>query len=362
MRVVVTGATGNVGLAVVRALADDARVDTVLGLARRVPPQGPPGVQWRACDIVSDDLTAVFRGADAVVHLAWLIQPSRDLRRLWQVNVEGTVRVIDAVERAGVPTLVYASSVGAYSPGHPDGTPVDESWPTHGIATSAYSREKAYTERLLDAYEEAHPDARIVRLRPALIFQAEASSRIRRLFMGTLVPSRLLRPDGALPVFPTVPGIRFQAVHTEDVAEAYRAAVVGEVRGAFNLAADPVLTLDDVAAVLGARPVPVPAALVRPAVRASWAARLHPVDVGWYDLARRSPVLSSDRARRELGWRPRHTGHDAIRELLTGVAEEEGAATPALEPDSARTRATELETGQGQREASGLQPPPSQQR
>jgi UDP-glucose 4-epimerase len=361
MRVVVTGATGNVGLAVVQALAEAPQVDTVVGLARRVPSQPSAGVEWRACDVVTDDLTAAFRGADAVVHLAWLIQPSRDLRRLWQVNVEGTVRVLDAVDRAGVPSLVYASSVGAYSPGHPDGAPVDESWPTHGIATSAYSREKAYTERLLDAYEEAHRDVRIVRLRPALIFQGDAASRIRRLFMGALVPSRLLRP-GVLPVFPTVPGVRFQAVHTDDVAAAYRAAVVGDVRGAFNLAAEPVMTLDDVAAVLGARPLPVPAALVRPAVRASWAARLHPVDVGWYDLARRSPVLSSDRARRELGWTPRHTGHDAVRELLTGVAEEEGASTPALEPDSARRRAAELETGQGQREASGLHPPPDQQR
>jgi UDP-glucose 4-epimerase len=143
MRVVVTGATGNVGVAVVRALAGAPQVNTVVGLARRTPDRQEPGVEWVACDIVTDDLSAAFRGADAVVHLAWLIQPSRDLRRLWQVNVEGTVRVLDAVERAGVPSLVYASSVGAYSPGHPDGTPVDESWPTHGIATSAYSREKA---------------------------------------------------------------------------------------------------------------------------------------------------------------------------------------------------------------------------
>jgi UDP-glucose 4-epimerase len=361
MRVVVTGATGNVGLAVVRALTDAPQVDTVVGLARRTPNQREAGVEWLACDVVTDDITAAFRGADAVVHLAWLIQPSRDLRRLWQVNVEGTVRVLDAVERAGVPTLVYASSVGAYSPGPPDGTPVDESWPTHGIATSAYSREKAYTERLLDAYEEAHPAARIVRLRPALIFQADAASRIRRLFLGTLAPSRLLRP-GVLPVFPTVTGLRFQAVHADDVAAAYRAAIVGDAHGAFNLAAEPVMTLDDIAAVLGARALPIPPALIRPAVRASWAARLHPVDVGWYDLARRCPVLSSDRARRELGWAPRHTGRDAVRELLTGVAEEQGAATPALVPDSERARAAEVETGQGQREASGLHPPPGQQR
>jgi UDP-glucose 4-epimerase len=355
VRIVVTGATGNVGSAVVRALVDDPRVETVVGLARRPPSAPVRGVRWEAADIVTDDLAARFRGADAVVHLAWLIQPTRDLSRLWQVNVEGTARVVEAVERAGVPALVHASSVGAYSPGPAEAGVVDESWPTHGIATSAYSREKAYTERLLDALEERAPDRRVVRLRPALIFQRGAASRIRRLFLGALAPNTLLRP-GRLPVFPVVTGVAFQAVHTDDVAAAYREAVVRDVRGAFNVAAEPVLTLTDVAEVLGARPVRVPRAMVRPAVRASWAARLHPVDVGWWDLARRSPLLRTDRAREQLGWHPEHTAHDALRSLLEGIADGTGAPTPALAPDRSRSRITELQTGQGQRETTELPP------
>jgi UDP-glucose 4-epimerase len=355
VRVVVTGATGNVGSAVVRALQADPRIGTVVGLARRPPKSAPDGVAWEACDVVSDDLVARFRGAAAVVHLAWLIQPSRDLRRLWQVNVEGSARVVEAVERADVPALVHASSVGAYSPGPAGDGPVDESWPTHGIPTSAYSREKAYVERLLDAFETRAPDRRIVRLRPALIFQREAASRIRRLFLGSLAPNPMLRP-GRLPVFPIVPGVAFQAVHSDDVAAAYREAVTRDVRGAFNVAADPVLTLEDVASVLGARPVPVPPAVVRPVVRASWTARLHPVEVGWWDLARRSPLLRTERARDELDWRPVHTAHDALRSLLEGVADGAGAPTPALAPDGSRRRLAELDTGQGQREAEELRP------
>jgi UDP-glucose 4-epimerase len=360
MRVVVTGATGNVGVPVVRALAARAEVDEVVGLARRTPPATSPlaalaDVTWTAADVVADDLTAVFRGADAVVHLTWLIQPSRDLDRLWQVNVEGTVRVLEAIERAGVGAFVHASSVGAYSPGPKDRrgrTFVDESWPTHGIATSAYSREKAYTERLLDAFEERHPSARVVRLRPALIFRQGAASRIRRLFLGSFAPNRLLAP-GRLPVVPTVPGLRFQAVHTDDVATAYAAAVVGDVRGAFNLAAEPVLTLDDVATVLGARTVPVPSALVRAGVRASFAARLHPVEPGWYDLARSSPLLDTARATRELGWTATRSATDTLRELLTAIAAGRGGPTPALEGDEDRGRIDELATGQGAREAEG---------
>jgi UDP-glucose 4-epimerase len=360
-RVVVTGATGNVGVAVMRALSRHPDVEEAVGLARhppdvRSPLTALPGTSWQTADVVTDDLTAVFDGADAVVHLAWLIQPSRDLDRLWEVNVGGTARVLDAAARAGVRAIVHASSVGAYSPSPPDRRQplmVDESWPTHGVPTSAYSREKAYTERLLDAFEARHGDVRVVRLRPSLIFQAEAASRIRRLFLGTLAPARLLA-SGKLPVLPTVRGLRFQAVHADDVADAFVTAVVDDdVRGAFNLAAAPVLSLDDVAEELGARAVPVPSSAVRGAVRAGWTARVQPIDVGWYDLARRSPLLDTTRAHQELGWSPRCTATQALRELFAGLERHEGAPTPALEGDEERSRGRELTTGQGAAEGRG---------
>jgi UDP-glucose 4-epimerase len=359
LRVVVIGATGNVGLAVMEALSQHRDVGEAVGLARHLPevgspPAALPGVSWQTADVVNDDLTAVFRDADAVVHLAWLLQPTRDPSRLWEVNVRGTARVLEAVARARVPALVHASSVGAYSPVPDDRQEplmVDESWPTHGVPTSAYSREKAYTERLLDAFEAQH-DTRVVRMRPALIFQADAASRIRRLFLGTLAPGRLVA-SGRLPVLPTVRGLRFQVVHTDDVAAAFLTAVLGNARHAFNLAAPPVLSLDDVAEALGAHSVPVPSAVVRGAVRASWATRLQPIDVGWYDLARRSPLLDTTRARRELGWSPRRSATEALRELLDAVAAGRGAPTPALEGDEDRARLAELRSGQGAREGAG---------
>ncbi len=129
MRVVVTGATGNVGTAVIRALSPDPSVESVLGLARRLPTHQVPKVGWAAADVTADDLVPLFRGASAVVHLAWAIQPNRDLERLRRTNVLGTERVVRAVADANIPALVVASSVGAYSPG-PQDRPVDESWPT----------------------------------------------------------------------------------------------------------------------------------------------------------------------------------------------------------------------------------------
>ena len=174
MRVVVVGATGNVGTSVLRALADEPEVESILGIARRLPRLVWPKTSWAEADVSRDELEVHFRGADVVIHLAWLIQPSRHLETLRATNVDGSARVFDAVARAGVPSLVYASSVGAYSPG-PKDRRVDESWPTDGIETSFYSRHKAETERLQDRFEAEFPSVRSVRLRPGLIFKREAA-------------------------------------------------------------------------------------------------------------------------------------------------------------------------------------------
>src|SRR4051812_32207128 len=202
MRVVVTGASGNVGTSVLDVLADADPVEDVVAIARRLPAARDERARWRSADVARDDLAALFAGADVVIHLAWLIQPSRDERVTHTVNVEGSARVFEAAADAGVGALVYASSVGAYSPG-PKNRLVDESWPTEGIPTSFYARHKAAVERILDAFAAAHPDVRVVRLRPGLIFQREAASEIRRLFAGPLLPSPLVR-RGLVPLVPRV--------------------------------------------------------------------------------------------------------------------------------------------------------------
>jgi UDP-glucose 4-epimerase len=349
MRVVVVGATGNVGTSVLRALADDPEVESVLGLARRVPRMHFPKTEWGQVDVArSEGLAERFAGADAVVHLAWLIQPGRDLEVLHAVNVEGSRRVFQAAVDAGVPALVYASSVGAYAPG-PKDRAVDESWPTTGIETSTYSRQKAEVERILDRIEEEAPSLRAVRLRPGLIFKRDAASEIRRLFAGPFLPSPLVRP-GLIPVVPDEPRLVFQAVHSLDVGEAYRLAVKGDARGPFNIAADPVLDSERLASMLGARRVRLPGRALRAGAAATWRLRLQPSEPGWVDMALNVPVMDCTRAREELGWRPRHTSVEALRELLEGIREGAGIDTPPLAPGTGGPmRIREVLTGVGSR-------------
>jgi nucleoside-diphosphate-sugar epimerase len=330
MRVVVVGATGNVGTSVVSALAADDSVESVLGLARR--PRGPahPKVRWERADVRLTDLAPAFAGADAVVHLAWLLQPSHHEPRMRAVNVDGSGRVFEAAAAAGVRTLVYASSVGAYAAAPSSGRPLDEAWPATGIPSAYYARHKARVEALLDRFEAEHPEMRVVRLRPALIFKREAATAIKRYFVGPLVPPWAIRP-GALPALPWPAGLRFQAVHTSDVAQAYRLAVMNdEARGAYNIAADPVIGPSEFGGIVNARIVEVPPGVVRKTLDLSWRARLQATAPGWLDMALGVPVMDTSRARSELGWTPKVSAVDALAELLSGIPVRSTGETPVL--------------------------------
>lgn len=330
MRVVVVGATGNIGTSVVAALSGDQQVDEIVGVARRPPQWSIPKVTFVAADIRSADLTDVFRGADVVIHLAWIFQPTHQPLTTWELNVLGGIRVFDAAVTAGVPNLVYSSSIGAYSPA--PGRLIDETWPTHGMPTAAYGREKAYLERYLDGFECRHPSTRVVRLRPAFAFKRQSASEQRRIFVGPLLPRAILRP-GRLPILPLPAGMRFQAVHADDLGEAFRLAAVTDVRGAFNIAAEPVIDRIALGELLRARPVEVPPASVRIALGAAWRLRLVPADEALLQLLLGLPTLDTGRARAELGWTPRYTGVAALGEMLQGLAEGTGMETPPLRPD-----------------------------
>jgi UDP-glucose 4-epimerase len=348
MRVAVVGATGNVGTSLLDSLAREPAVDSVLGIARRLPELQLPKTEWAEADISSSELVPLLQGADVVVHLAWLIQPGRDRATLRATNVEGSARVFDAVAGAGVPALVYASSVGAYSTG-PKDRRVDEGWPTDGIESSFYARHKAEVERLLDRFERERPSVRVVRMRPALIFKREAASGIRRLFAGPFLPSPLVRRD-LIPVVPRTERLCFQAVHSDDVGDAYRRAAVGEVRGAFNIAAEPVLNTPALSRLLAARPLRVHPGLLRAGAALSYRLHLQPSEPGWLDMGLAVPLMDTTRARNELGWNPRHGADEALSELLAGIRDRAGLDTPPLAPQTGGPlRVRELLTGVGRR-------------
>jgi UDP-glucose 4-epimerase len=332
MRIAVTGASGNIGTAVLRRLGADGGHE-VVGLARRPPEREPrPGVRWFAVDLTEDGCSPVLReafgGLDAVVHLAWGFQPSHDLRYLEELGVGGTRRVVQAATAAGVPHLVHMSSVGAYSPKQDD-RPVDESWPHDGVPTSWYSRAKAAAEQLRDAHEAAGEGPTVARVRPGIVGQEAAGSALLRYALPAVVPARAL---DLVPVLPLDRRLTFPMVHADDVADAVVRILTTRATGPFNLMADPPLTTGHLAEALGTRAVHLPSPVVRAVVSATWHARLQPVDPGWCDLGFAVPLLDTTRASRELGWSPTVDAMTVLKETLAGMREAAAGRTPVLRP------------------------------
>lgn len=329
MKIVIIGATGNLGSAATREIS--AAGDEVVGVARRRPDVADDdraSVRWHAADISTDDLVPVLEGADAVVHLAWKFQPTRRQDVTWETNAVGTRRILAAAAAAGVPTVVAASSVAAYSPVDHD-QPVGEEWITDGTSEASYCREKAYVERSLDTFELANPQTRVVRIRPAFSFQRSAASEQRRIFGGPLLRPSMLDRD-KIPVLPVPAGLRMQAVHAEDVGRAISAAVRTPVSGAFNLAGDGIVRREELGELFGARTVEVPPTVARRALGAAWRAHVAQVPGSLFEALMHVPVMATDRARTELGWQPRHTGVDALEAFLSGVVERGGSDLPPL--------------------------------
>ena len=319
MRIIVTGATGNVGTSVLRKLRAEPAVRQLVGVARRRPPTTPQKTSWIAADVARADLAPVFSGAAAVVHLAWAWHPPREEETRWATNVSGTTRVLDAVRRAGVPVVIVVSAAAVYTPRDEDG-PVDEQAAVGGVPTSSFARHKAAVEVVLDHFEAHHPTTRVVRLRPPAILKREAAGAVRETFLGPLLPSRALR-RGRLPVIPDVRGARLQAVHSFDVAEAVRLALLRpDARGAYNLAAPPVLDARAVQLAFGGRALRIPRPAARAALDAGFRLGLQPTEPGWLDLAIQAPLVDTSRARATLGWAPAFGATAALQELLDGLA------------------------------------------
>lgn len=326
--VAVTGPTGEIGIPAVDALEAAPEVERIIGMARH--PFDPLSYGWvqteyRQGDVLDrsavEDLVAE---ADVVVHLAYLIMASRAESRL--VNLDGTRNVFEATVNAERPRrLVYLSSVAAYGyhPSNPQ--PLTEGVPIRGSKEHYYSEQKAVCEDLL-VETTAGSDLEVYVLRPCIVAGPRATAltdsmpwrQIAERIPG-VVRTAMAKAPGMRMVVPD-PGSPLQLVHHDDVASAIAAAAVGRGEpGAYNLAGDGTVTFGDVATALGARPVPVPrsAAVLASNVvsRLPWV----PATAEWIHVARTPVLMDTTKAKTGLGWVPRHTTSETLREMADAV-------------------------------------------
>jgi nucleoside-diphosphate-sugar epimerase len=333
--VAVTGPTGTFGFGLMPQLETDPRIAHVVGIARR--PFDPAEHGWSKMAYRRGDvrdpagLEQAFKGADVVVHLAFLITGTASRATIRAVNVEGTLNAVRAAAAAGARRFVYASSVAAYGFHSDNPVGMTEDWPVRPAAHLFYAQEKAELERLLGDEGAGHAGLGLYLLRPSIVLGPHTVGA-KQLLPGPLAPlvgrlaGRVRRLPVALPA--PVPRLPVQFVHEDDVGQALLLCIVGAgPPGAYNVAGDGVLSATDVVRELGLRPVGLPGRVVGGPARALAALAdlpFAPPATAWAEVLSHPPVMDTTRAKRELGWRPRYTGLEALRDTLGGARGQPG--------------------------------------
>ncbi len=322
LTVAVTGPTGTFGLALMPLLQQDDQVGRVIGIARRPfdpAQQGWAKMEYRRGDVRDvDALESAFAGADVVVHLAFLIlSGSRETTRA--INVEGTLNAFRAAAEVGAKRFVYASSIAAYGFHSDNPIGIQEDWETRPADRLFYAQEKAELEHLLQQEAAQHPGTELYLLRPPIVLGPDAVGA-KVSIPDVLAP--LVRGAGAalrrLPGLPAlVPALPLQLIHQEDVAEALRLCVLGAgPPGAYNIAADDVVTVVDIARELGLRVLPVPGAPVAAVARAVSRVPFLPSGAQWVEALSHPSIMDTTKAKNELGWSPKHSAIASLRSTI----------------------------------------------
>lgn len=327
MDVAVTGSGGLVGRRLVAALAEDPSVDRVVALdvaEQRVP----AGVSAGVADVRDPAIGDQFAGVDALVHLAFQVDPIHDEEAMRAINVDGTRTTLQAAVDAGVRRIVVASSATVYG-AHPDNdVPLTESSPRRPPAEFSYARHKGEVEDWLWGWAGDLPgDVTVTVLRPAIIAGPGVDNFITRQL--------------ELPRMVTVSGHRppLQVVHVDDVVEAFRLAATNDLPGAFNVAAPGWLSLDEALAVLGRRRLDLPEEVAWSLASALWRLGLGDAPAGQLPYVMH-PWVMDVRRLEAAGW----TAHHSNRDALAALAEEH---RPYVRVGPVRVRRDQVALGAG---------------
>jgi UDP-glucose 4-epimerase len=325
LTVAVTGPTGDLGVAIVEALERARRVKKVVGMARR--PFDPGELGWKKTEYTQGDVTdeksvkTLVKGADVVIHLAFAILSAGDATR--ELNVNGSRNVFKAAADAGAERILYASSVAAY--GFHDDNPdwLTEDVPARGSPEHHYSQQKAEVEEVLADVLKRRRKTVAYSFRPCIVSGPKAQTLLEEIpyyRLSEAMPEPVRSLVSAMPVLRPVipdPGTPFQLVHEDDVASAFMAGVAGKGEpGPYNLAGGGTLTAGDLADALGWYSVPVPGAAARTAADIATKLPLAPDSVAWLHSVRKPVLMKTERARKELGWRPKHSGKATLKAMV----------------------------------------------
>ena len=323
MRYVITGGSGYIGTRLVDHLsrrADTERI--VIGDLR--PPAGAyvPKTAFRKLDVRDrDGVRHVLEEAraDALIHLAFILNPIHDEHLMYDIDVNGTHNVLEAAGAAGTEQVLVTSSAVAYGafPDNPE--PLTEEDPVRGVASFSYARDKTESDRICQLWAAKYPDRIMTIVRPCIVFGPNVDNYLVRIWTKTPVQADVGQLDRHI-----------QFVHEDDVVEAITHLLHGRHGGAFNVAGDGLMTLRECAELAGMPIVRMPLRAYRGLARLLWKTPLGESPPGQVEFAIHPWVVANEKLK-ATGWKPRHTSREVF-ELTMRTHGKLGSPTPPALP------------------------------
>jgi UDP-glucose 4-epimerase len=321
VRYLITGGSGYIGTRLVERLAARGEDERILICDVRPPRVFRPGVEYRELDVrdagaVRDAVAA--ESPDAVVHLAFILNPLHDEAAMYEIDVGGTHNVLEACSAAGVGQVLVTSSSTAYGAFADNPVPLTEEHPVRGVPEFEYARDKAECDRLCQLWALRHPERVMTIVRPCIVFGPNVDNYLLRLWTKQPFQADFGLPD---------PGIQF--VHEDDVVEALSVLLSGRHAGAFNVAGDGVMATAECAEIIGLPRRRVPLGVMRRLAGAMW--RLHASEAppGSLDFAIHPWIVSNEKLKRETGWRPRYSSRETFELTMRAHGRLDGSPEPA---------------------------------
>ncbi len=306
MRVAITGISSNLALDIVPLLVKDDEISEILGLDLVKPSFKSSKIVFKKRDVRDEQISEDLKGYDAIIHLAFIVGSIKNEKEAYSINIDGSKNIFECAIKAGVKRIVHASSVAAYGAFPENPVPITEDYPIRIMKNTFYYNETKYrVEKILDIIEKENPDMIIARLRPHIFLSPRQPNALGGLIMEKNV-------------YCFYPGMMWQYVWGEDVAQAFYLALKKGARGAFNLGADNPISSLEIAVRLNKKLKIFPYRLVISLVSLAHVLRLqYQLHPGWLRIARYPIIVDSNKAKDILGWRPKFDTLEAIQAYIS---------------------------------------------
>jgi UDP-glucose 4-epimerase len=334
MRYLITGGSGYIGTRLVSLLSARDDTDEIVVCDVRPPATYRPRTRFERLDVRDRGaVRAVLERErpDALVHLAFLLDPIHDDALMYDVDVNGTQNVLEAAAGAGVGQVLVTSSTAAYGAFADNPEPLTEDDPVRGVPSYNYARDKAESDRICQLWAAKHPDRVMTIVRPCIVLGPNVDNSLVRLWTKAPATFDTGNLEG-----------KIQFVHEDDVVEAISRLLDGRHGGAFNVAGDGLMTYRECAELIGQPIRKIPLRAARGLNRVMWKLRQAEAPVGQIEFGLYPWIASNEKLKRTLGWTPRYTSQEAFEiamhahgklERAPAVGESAGDAA-AREPSS----------------------------